>query len=1308
MNAKLFSLLRFLLYVFLISRDPFPHVPDGLPDALKILTELLITTKFLGFALLGLWILTLANSCTLFCSHCYFVPFNVSLNMLRKRNKVDFEPLVALLVWSFQAIILFFLYLEDPGYLVYLYDNYIALNSLCFRVTLFTIHLNNFIFNLGVDMCQNLFFWNYEKILYPWCRSHEVKALWIFSLLILLSSDVHPNPGPRQVDSAFSNGFLSFCNWNLNTLSKDNFCRVSLLEAHNTIFKYDIISLCETSLNDETKVPEGILPGYHYHPFNHPDGRKSGGVGIFYKESLPLRVREDLSFAECLVSELTFGRKKIFFTVFYRNPEHKAGSQGFEDFLINFENTYEKICSESPYATFFTGDSNGHTQEWYPEGDTNAEGIKLDELFSKLSLSQIIDEPTHFFRDDCAPSCIDIILTDQPNLVLDSGVRPSLDPAVKHYITFCKLNFKIPPPPKFTRRIFHYGRAQKEALVRALQDFPWADQLRNESNPTHQVRLLNKTVLNIVANFVPNEEKTFRPSEPPWLTKNIKVWLRKHNKIYQKYKKNGFKDEDKVKVEESKSEINLMILDAKEKYLHSLGAELTDPSTGSKKYWKILNTFLNKCKVPRIPPLFENRSFVTDCREKATIFNNYFAKQCTPFLTDSVLPPLVYHTNNRLSHFSITKDEIKDILKQLNVSKAHGPDEISAHMINLCADQICEPLQIIFQNIIDTGIFPNQWKEANVTPVHKKKDKQTVSNYRPISLLPLFAKVFERIVFRNLYKFLKENDLITKNQSGFTPGDSGTNQLISLVHDIHSAFDDSRCLEVRSIYLDMSKAFDKVWHEGLLHKLKQNGVDGKLLEFFNSYLSGRRQRVVLNGNASDWAPIYSGVPQGSVLGPLLFLVYINDLECGIKSQIKFFADDTSLYSVVKDPAVSAAELQHDLDLISKWANQWKMSFNPDPTKPAEEILFSQKSVEVFHPPLFFNGIEVKRVSEHKHLGLTLDPKLNFAAHIKEKSSTAKKGIGLIKHLRMYLPTKALNLIYKTRVRSHLDYCDFIYHIPELQPNENSTDMTGGNRTDIRLNYQMEKLESLQAQAGLAVTGAWKGTNRDKINEELGWEPLHLRRWFRRLTVFYKIMHSLTPQYLVDPVPPTRRHLFGTSIRNQLHPVRWRTQRFLNSFYPDAVKSWNNLGPELRQTDKISIFKSTLTGMIVPKEKSVFNIHSQDLRYLYQLRVGLSPLKAHKYRHSFRDTPNDTCLCQSGVESTIHFLLHCPFFNAHREDLLSIIQPVLGDLPSTDDSTLTNILLYGSKTLSPEQNKQILNSTLSYIKNTGRFKRDSES
>ena len=174
-----------------------------------------------------------------------------------------------------------------------------------------------------------------------------------------------------------------------------------------------------------------------------------------------------------------------------------------------------------------------------------------------------------------------------------------------------------------------------------------------------------------------------------------------------------------------------------------------------------------------------------------------------------------------------------------------------------------------------------------------------------------------------------------------------------MTNEIHKSFHNRRSLEVRADFLDIAKAFVKGWHDGLIFKLKQNGISGKILALLSNYLSGRQQRVVLNGSFSNFFPIESGVPQGSVLGPLLFLVYINDLETNIRSKVKFFADDTMLFSVVHDPNITATELNLDLEVISEWAHQWKMSFNPEPTKQAVEVLFSQKKTSYIPPyPIF--------------------------------------------------------------------------------------------------------------------------------------------------------------------------------------------------------------------------------------------------------------------------------------------------------------------------------------------------------------------
>ena len=389
------------------------------------------------------------------------------------------------------------------------------------------------------------------------------------------------------------------------------------------------------------------------------------------------------------------------------------------------------------------------------------------------------------------------------------------------------------------------------------------------------------------------------------------------------------------------------------------------------------------------------------------------------------MPEFISKTNASISHININVNQIVDIIQKYSSKKAHGCDEVSVAMLQLCASEVAIPLTIIFQKCIISGTFPNSWKSANVQPIHKKNDRQLKSNYRPISLLPICGKILEKIIFDQVYSFLSENKLISKNQSGFRPGDSTIYQLISITSNIYDSFE--KYDETRALFLDISKAFDKVWHKGLIFKLKCNGISGNLLNFFENYLQNRQQRVVLNGTTSDWRNVTAGVPQGSVLGPLLFLVYINDLTDNISSHMRLFADDSSLFTRVEGVDQTHEKLIKDLQTVTNWAYQWKMVFNPDLTKQAIEVIFSVKKNKPNHPELIFNGIPVSREDHTKHLGVYLDSGLNFSKHIREAVMKATKGISLLKYLSKYVSRKVLDLSYKLYVRPHLDYGDVIYH-----------------------------------------------------------------------------------------------------------------------------------------------------------------------------------------------------------------------------------------------------------------------------------------
>ena len=277
--------------------------------------------------------------------------------------------------------------------------------------------------------------------------------------------------------------------------------------------------------------------------------------------------------------------------------------------------------------------------------------------------------------------------------------------------------------------------------------------------------------------------------------------------------------------------------------------------------------------------------------------------------------------------------------------------------------------------------------------------------------------------------------------------------------------------------MDISKAFDKVWHEGLLYKIESLGISGNLLNLFRIFLNDRHQRVVPNGQLSDWPPILAGVPQGSILGPLLFLMYINDLPDNLNSLIKLFADDTSLFSTVYDPNHSAKVLNDDLNKISEWTYKWKMLLNPRLTKKAQEVIFSRKNIKTDHPVVYFNEAPVAHTTCQKHLGMHLDEKLNFNHHINEKIAKANKGIGRIRKLVQVLPRQSLITIYKSFIRPHLDYSDIIYN----QPNNESF---------------CNLIERVQYNSALAITSAIKGTSQLKIYNELGIESLKFRRWIR--------------------------------------------------------------------------------------------------------------------------------------------------------------------------------------------------------------------
>ena len=748
----------------------------------------------------------------------------------------------------------------------------------------------------------------------------------------------------------------------------------------------------------------------------------------------------------------------------------------------------------------------------------------------------------------------------------------------------------------------------------------------------------------------------------------IRKLIRKRKRLYRRAKRTN-NHYQWLKFKRTRNLVINEIRKSKDTYYEKLAEQINREKVNPKLFWKISKQLLKlDTSSASIPPLKANGNIIENDVEKASALNDYFASQSTVDDSNVVLPPIHPLDYPPLEMITITSEEVFDSLQNLNISKSCGPDLINPRLLKEGAAVLKYPLTMIFNSSITRCDFPKTWKMANVTPIHKKDDKSLPSNYRPISLLSIVGKLMERCIHKHIYNYVMEHKLITPFQSGFIKNDSTTYQLLKLNHTFCEAVDQGK--EVRCVFCDISKAFDRVWHRGLLHKLSSIGIKGNVLRWFSSYLSERSQRVVINGQASTWTNVQAGVPQGSILGPLLFLLYINDIVNQTNSNIRLFADDTSLYIIVESPVTAAQTLNSDLQGIHAWSTDWLVKFNPAKTLA---MTITRKTNSPLHPTLYLDNTPIEETKTHKHLGLYLSSDCTWSEHITYICKTAWQRLNMLRGLKFKLKRHTLEKIYISFIRPLLEYSDTVW--------------------DNCSQEQANKLEAIHNEAARIITGATKLCSIDRLHADLCWESLQSRRRKHRLLIFYKMVNKLTPDSLSGLVPPYINENNPYNLRNNdgIRHIYARTNLYYNSFLPATIRDWNNLPQEVRQADSIQSFKTFLNSntRLPPPHYGAGTRLGQILHT--RLRLECSPLNEHLYRRNLVNSP----LCSCGeIENTTHFIFNCPLYSVPRQTYLAEL---------TQHCTLKD-LLYGKEGVNSTVNEDVFVRVQNFIIHSKKFKR----